>query len=155
MFLIYNVPVNLNELNLGFFCLYFKHDSDMTAANCHKPRLLRPLCTSSLDFLFINIWIVHFCEKIIYSVCVRLIQLNSGKKVESWKLSWKLGGVISPILTQSFFCIVIFLKSTGFNFNFKCNLRVNLLFSDSKTMAVKCDQALRDNYRTFSFVTTH
>ena len=72
-------------------------------------------CTSSLDFLFINIWIVHFCEKIIYSVCVRLIQLNSGKKVESWKLSWKLGGVISPILTQSFFCIVIFLKGTGFN----------------------------------------
>ena len=47
-----------------------------------NPRLLWPLCTSSLDFPFIDIWIVHFCKKIINSVFVRLIHLNSANKVE-------------------------------------------------------------------------
>lgn len=61
-----------------------------------KPQLLWPLCTSSLDFLSINIWIAHFCKKIIYSVCVRLIHLNSANKDEEveeiqWKQSYIVG----------------------------------------------------------------
>ena len=51
-----------------------------------KPTLLWPLCTSSLDFPFINILI--FAEqyisvkKTLYSLCVRLIHLNNANKVE-------------------------------------------------------------------------
>ena len=48
-----------------------------------KPRLLWPLCTSSLDFPFINILIVHFCKKTLYSLCIRLIHLNNANKVEN------------------------------------------------------------------------
>ena len=52
-----------------------------------KPRLLWPLCTSSLDFPFVNILI--FAEqyisvgiKTLYSLCVRLNHLNNANKVE-------------------------------------------------------------------------
>ena len=73
-----NVPVNLNGYKSWFFCDYIQTWRWPT----RKPRLLWPLCTSSLDFQFINIWIFYFCKKIIYSVYIRLFHLNSANKVE-------------------------------------------------------------------------
>ena len=75
-----NVPVNLNEYKSWFFCDYIQTWQWPT----RKPRLLWPLVHILSRFPFIN-WIVHFCEKIIYSVCVRLIHLNSANKVEKLK----------------------------------------------------------------------
>ena len=75
-----NVPVNLNEYKSWFFCDYIQTWQWPT----RKPRLLWPLVHILSRFPFIN-WIVHFCEKILYSVCVRLIHLNSANKVEKLK----------------------------------------------------------------------
>ena len=75
-----NVPINLNEYKSWFFSDYIQTWRWPT----RKPRLLWPLCTFSLDFPIIY-WIVDFCKKNIYSVCVRLIHVNSANKVEKLK----------------------------------------------------------------------
>ena len=79
-----NVPVKINEYNCWLFLIIFQ--TWQWQWPTRKPRLLWPLCTSPLEILFIDICIVYFWKKIIYSVCVRVIHLNSANKVKVARL---------------------------------------------------------------------
>ena len=79
-----NVPVKINEYKCWLFLTIFQ--TWQWQWPTRKPRLLWLLCTSSLEILFIDICIVYFWKKIIYSVCVRVIHLNSANKVEVARL---------------------------------------------------------------------
>ena len=81
-----NVPVKINEHKCWLFLIIFQTWQWQWQWPTRKPRLLWPLCTSSLSILFIGICIVYFWKKIIYSVCVRVIHLNSANKVEVARL---------------------------------------------------------------------
>ena len=81
-----NVPVKINEYKCWLFLIIFQTWQWQWQWPTRKPRLLWPLCTSSLSILFIDICIVYFWKKIIYSVCVRVIHLNSANKVEVARL---------------------------------------------------------------------
>ena len=73
-------PLILTNINLGFFWLYVKHNSGQLESLGSFGHCAHPLQIFHL-LIFIT-WIVHLCKKIICSVCVRLIHLNSANKVE-------------------------------------------------------------------------
>ena len=81
-----NVPVKINEYKCWLFLIIFQTWQWQWQWPTRKPRLLWPLFTSSLSILFIDICILYFWKKIIYSVCVRVIHLNSANKVEVARL---------------------------------------------------------------------
>ena len=73
-------PLILTNINLGFFWLYVRHNSGQLESLGSFGHCAHPL--QIFHLLIFIIWIVHLCKKIICSVCVRLIHLNSANKVE-------------------------------------------------------------------------